>query len=320
MGEHMDRDSRLRNSKSYNLAPLVDLVHLRYAVAAADHGSFRRAAEAMLIRQSTLSRCVRQLEERISIIVFERSSGGVRATQGGRNFLRTARSILEQVDTLVASAHSAGREEAGRLTIGFYTSITSGNLKETLVEFRERFPKFTLCLIETSRTRLGNQLRDGSIDVAIVTGDPPLPDSKSIRLWSERILVALPQTHRLATNETICWADLKGETLLLSQRDPGSEILDLLTTRLISSEDRPTIIRHDVSLESIGSLVGAGLGIGLTLEASLGANVMGIAHRELRDGTAAVRIGYSANWRADNENYAVSAFLGLLGRRYPPLS
>ena len=60
--------------------------HLRYAVAAADHGSFRRAADALMVRQSTLSRCIRQLEESIGMIVFERSSGGVRATQAGQKF------------------------------------------------------------------------------------------------------------------------------------------------------------------------------------------------------------------------------------------
>jgi predicted transcriptional regulator len=54
----------------------VDLQHLRYAVAAADHGSFRRAAEVLLLQQSTLSRCIRQLEHSLGMTVFERSSGG----------------------------------------------------------------------------------------------------------------------------------------------------------------------------------------------------------------------------------------------------
>jgi hypothetical protein len=55
----------------------VEHMDLRYAVAAADHGSFRRATEVLLLRQSKLSHCIRQLEERIEMIVFERSSGGV---------------------------------------------------------------------------------------------------------------------------------------------------------------------------------------------------------------------------------------------------
>src|SRR5882672_353568 len=105
-------------------ASAVDLQHLRYALAAADHGSFRRAAEVLLLRQSTLSRCINQLEHSLGMIVFERSSGGVRATAAGRSFLRTARSIVEQMDSLVNSTYHVGRGEAGRLSVGFYTSIS----------------------------------------------------------------------------------------------------------------------------------------------------------------------------------------------------
>jgi DNA-binding transcriptional LysR family regulator len=99
--------SRIRTSA-------VDLQHLRYAVAAADHGSFRRAAEVLLLRQSTLSRCISQLEHPLGMTVFERPSGGVRATTAGRDFIRTARSNLEHIGSLVKSTYHAGR---GRLSV-----------------------------------------------------------------------------------------------------------------------------------------------------------------------------------------------------------
>lgn len=235
----------------------------------------------------------------------------------GRDFLRAARSILEQMDTLVTTAHRTGRGEAGRLTIGFYTSLSAGNMRAALVDHTQRFPQIEVSMIESSRPRLVTALRNGAIDVALVTGETPLLDCKSIPLWSERILVVLRENHRLVTNGTIYWTDLKGETLLLSRRDPGSEIHDLLTARLVSPEDRPKIVRHDVSRESIKSLIGAGFGIGLTLEASLGANFTGVIHGEVRDGTGPVRVGHSANWRDDNENPALAGFLKLLTERYP---
>ncbi len=122
----------MRAASLRGLASAVDLQHLRHAVAVADHRSFRRAAEALLLRQSTLSRRIRQLEERLNMIVFERSSRGALATQAGRDFLRMARSILEQMDTLVTSARNAGRGEAGRMTIGLFTSFSAGNLRPTL--------------------------------------------------------------------------------------------------------------------------------------------------------------------------------------------
>ncbi len=117
-------------------ASTIALQYLRYVVAAAEYGSFRQAGEALLLEQSTLSRRIRQLEESIGVTIFERSSDGVRATPAGRDFLRIARSILEQMDALVTSARNTGRGEAGRLAVGFYTSLSAGNLRATFVDFQ----------------------------------------------------------------------------------------------------------------------------------------------------------------------------------------
>ena len=131
------------------------------------------------MRQSTLSRCVRQLEESIGLNVFERFSGGVRPTQAGEEFLRNARSILEQVDALAAAAHKTGRGEAGRLVVGFYTSLSAGNLRATLADMAQRFPQLEIELLESSRKRLATALRSGAVDIVIVPGDAPLPESTS---------------------------------------------------------------------------------------------------------------------------------------------
>ncbi len=56
----------------------------------------------------------------------------------GRDFLRTARSILEQMNSLAKSTHHVGRGEAGRLSLGFYASISARNLRATLVDFQKR--------------------------------------------------------------------------------------------------------------------------------------------------------------------------------------
>ena len=109
-----DKDEfKTKHSRGFN--SMVTFQHLRYVIAAADNGSFRRAAEILLVRQSTLSRCIRQLEHSIGMTVFERSSGGVRATKAGLNFLRVSRSILEQVASLVEAARRAGQGKGDSL-------------------------------------------------------------------------------------------------------------------------------------------------------------------------------------------------------------
>lgn len=272
-------------------------------------------------QQSSLSRRIGEIEHHLGIPIFERHSGGVRPTQAGRDVLRLARTILEGLDALIATAASVRNSKTGRLAVGFCTSLSAGNLQASLLEFKERFPQIDLVTVERSRTRLAAALRNGVLDVLIVPGRLPLLDNQEMPLWSERVLVALPHDHPLARRDTVRWTDLRGEILLLSHHDPGMELEDLLMSKLESLEDRPRIERHDVSRGIIKSLIGMQTGIGLVLESDMGANLSGPAYRELRDGAGPSRFGFSAHWRADNENPALQEFLKLLCERYssPPV-
>lgn len=134
---------------------------LQHAVAAADYGSFRQAAHALSIKQSTLSRSVQLLEHSFGVVIFKRSSSGVCATPAGRHFLRMARSILEQMDSLVTTTRATGCGDNGRLVIGFCTSLTAGNLRATLLDYKRQFMQVELGTVERSES--GSQLRSATV-------------------------------------------------------------------------------------------------------------------------------------------------------------
>lgn len=296
-----------------------DLKQLRYALAAAEHRSFRRAAEALRLKQSTLSRQIRRMEQRLGVLLFERSSAGARPTTAGFEFLRTARRIVEDVEAMTNQARTAGRGEAGRLTIGFHTSLSTGNLRGTLIDYTQRFPLVRIRAIEGARERLLAGLKNELIDVAIVTGSPAPSMSGTMALWRERIIVVLPETHRLAANENLYWTDLKGETLLLARCDSRPDVLDLLATKLTSSHSRPEVVQHDVSRDTIMGLVVAGFGVSLVCETYVGATYAGLVYREARDGNGPSCVSYAALWQRDNNNPALAQFLKVLEARYPTL-
>ncbi|WP_375784926.1 LysR family transcriptional regulator [Bradyrhizobium sp. Pha-3] len=306
-----------RRRPSPQASKALELKHLRSAVAAADCGSFRKAAELLRSQQSSLSRRISEVEHHLGIAIFERYSGGVRPTRAGRSVLRLARTIVEEFDALIATARSVQNGESGRLSVGFCTSLSVGNLQASLLEFKQRFPQIELATVERSRTRLAALLRNGLLDILIVTGMLPLSGTKTLPLWSERVLVALAQDHPLSSRETVNWTDLREQTVLLSHCDPGKEFEDLLLSKLVSPEDRPKIERHDVSRGIIKSLISMRAGISLVLESDMGANFAGLAYRELLDGTGPSRFDFSVYWRADNENPALAAFLELLSERFP---
>lgn len=307
----------LRSRSSLQAGRALDLKHLRTAVAAADCGSLRQAAELLRSQQSSISRRINEIEHHLGIKIFERYSGGVRPTQAGRSVLRLARTILEEFDALIATATAVRNSEAGRLSVGFCTSLSTGNLQTSLLNFKQRFPRIELVMVERSRTRLAMALSNGVLDVLIVTGGLHLLENKSMPLWSERVLVALPHDHPLTARETVCWTDLRGETVLLSHYDPGKELEDLLISKLTSPEDRPKIERHDVSRGIIKSLISMNAGISLVLESDMNVSYAGLAYRELHGGAGPSRFDFSAHWRVDNENPALAAFLKLLSDRYP---
>lgn len=238
-------------------------------------------------------------------------------TLAGRTVLRLASAILEEFHALIAIAKSVQSGEAGRLAVGFFTSLSAGNLQASLLEFKQRLPQVELAMVERSGSRLATALRKGVLDILIVTRTPPISDCKTMSLWSERVLVVIPQDHALAAREVIYWTDLRAETVLLSQYDPGRELEDLVVSKLVSPEDRPRIEHHDVNRDIIKSLITMKAGISLLLESDIGADFTGLTYRELRDGTGPSRLDYSAYWRADNENPALGAFLKLLSERYP---
>ncbi len=291
----------------------IDLKHLRHAVAAADYGSFRQAAEALNIKQSTLSRSILQLEHATSTRLFERSPSGVAVSTLGSDFIRMAKAVLEQINEFGPSTVARSQNEV--LRIGFCTSLSAGGLRANILDFRSRFPEFRLAMLERRRSRLSTKLQNGTLDIIISTGNLSL-DCRNIALWSERVLIALPDDHRFADRDTIYWTDLRSETLLMSQYDPYWEFEDLVNSKLLSPEDRPKLERYDVSRSILKSLISMKFGLGLMLESDVGVRVPSIMFKELKDGTGATRVEFSAFWRESNTSRALIKFLQLLQERY----
>jgi DNA-binding transcriptional LysR family regulator len=131
--------------------------------------------------------------------LFERTNGGVRPTLAGRDFVIGVRRILDELQIVVDGAKAVGRGEAGYLTIGFYTSLSAGNLRASLVEYGRRFPQVEISTVEGSRTRLFDGIQNRTIDIAIVTGEPASDGNRSMMLWSERIIVALPEDSEMGS-------------------------------------------------------------------------------------------------------------------------
>ena len=289
----------------------VEVHHLRYVVAAAEYSSFRRAATALNITQPTLSKRIRELEDRLGMLLFERSTGGAHLTANGEEFLIVAKRVLADLDGMKNYAKATKAGNAGRLQIGFYTAL-AGPLRDAVFSFIQQHPQLDLNMIEDDRLTLIPLLDRGAIDIALVLGEPAFRDYAHMSLWSERIMVAFPKTHPLAQRDFVYWTDLKSERFVMSLRDPGPEIKDVLLSKLALPGDRPFIKYVKAHHSATISAVDGERGITLACESSSVPPWPGVVFREVRDGNGPTRVGYVAYWRHNNDNPALKQLRSLL--------
>lgn len=293
-----------------------DIRQLRYAIAAADHGSFYRAARALGVEQSTLSRAILKLERAIGMPIFERSRAGVTMTVAGSTFVRSAKPMVTSADKMVAMMRAAGQGRAGGLMIGHNSSVSAGNLRATLMSWHKAHPDVEVEAIEADRSVLIAGLDTGEIDVVILMGAAGHDGFRCEPLWSERMLAAFPVSHTMAERDVVHWTDLRGERFLLPAADPGPEMRDMLLGRLSVSGTKPDIRMMQSSRETVLSILGGSSGVSIVCEGSRGAHYPDVVYRPIHGEQGPALIGYSGCWRNDNSNPALRRFLGFIKARY----
>ena len=294
----------------------VTLREMRWAIVVAQHRSLRQAAAALSIQQSTLSRRLQDIEYQMGTVLFERTNGGTRPTIAGQEFLDVARRIVQEAENLAIRLKTRLRGDSGHLTVGVHSSLSVGNLRSTLVEHRRRVPEVSIGLVDGSCDRLMGDLMNSTLDVAFVV-DPDLRwHGKFLPVWTERVVVALPESHALASRDVVHWRELKNETVLLPLRGASAEFSKLLSVKIGSLGDC-NIRRQDVSLDRLLTLVGIDLGILLALEGATGVSYPGVVFRQLHDDDGPTRLAFHAIWRQENSSPPLRRFLDLLRERYP---
>lgn len=290
-----------------------DLRYLKYAMLAAELGSFRRAAKVLDLSQSTVSRRIQMLERRIGIPLFERTRLGARPTAAGERFMREAAVGAGQLREAVNSISMARRGHAGELRIGLMASLASGFLADLLSAFHRRFPLVEIKLVEETAQANAAAVLNGRLDAAFIPGNPRLPGCRAEVLWEEKIYVAIPASHPAAKVTSVSWESVREETFLVTADAAGPEIEDYLVRQLSAPGFHPSISVQHVGRENLLNMVAREFGITLTTNSTLGAIYPGVSFHPVGSGEDTVRS--SVVWSDSNKNPALKLLLEMsLGR------
>lgn len=293
---------------------MIDVHLLRYALAAAETGSFSRAAGKFRVKQSTLSKRIRTLELRLGLSLFDRSTQGVAPTAVGQRFLDRARTILVDLEALSIESEALAKGNAGKLRIGFQSSLAAGDLRVIIEGYRTACPEVELEPAEGARDTLLTQVDRDRLDVAIVAGDTGEPGHRSLCLWSEPLTIAMARGHPFEESAQLYWTDLRKASFLVTAADPGPLIAAMIRARMSGPSFTPSISRQNVSRDNLLSFAGGNC-VAVTAGA-LAAADPAIVLRPVHDAFGPTRIDQVLHWRSDNPNPALARFLALLAQRY----
>jgi len=290
----------------------IPLASLIQTLAVAEYLNFRHAANALGVAQSSVSARVKALEEDLGILLFERHARGVRLTEAGRQFVERVAAGVDQLDHAVKTAGMAAAGENGRLRIGIHALIPGSFLAKLIAQYREDHPGIEVEITEGTARDAVMQLRADRLDVAFVIGKPELPDCHTRPIWTEPLVAALPDGHRLAGHSTITWADLVGETFLVRHGGTGPQVHDHIVLRLAGSWPSPSILRFDVERGTLLSMVGQGFGITIVGAATALLPTTGIVFLPFADEPEPV--AFTAVWSPFNRSAALKNLLDLAGK------
>jgi DNA-binding transcriptional LysR family regulator len=246
----------------------MELRHLRYFVAVAEHENVTRAALSLHVSQPALSQQIRDLEEELGFPLFERSAKSVRLTAAGRVFLPEARQVLERATQAVETARAAANGHGAEIHIGYAPSLTSRILTAALRASHSHSPALRVKLHDLSTEEMLAGSREGTLQLAF-TVRPPASMLRGLQfeeLMRDPMKLAVSPTHPLARSPRIDVADAGREPLIVYGRKEFPEYHQMLKEIFDHLKVKPRIAEEHESVSSLIAAVESGSGVAFVSE------------------------------------------------------
>lgn len=287
----------------------MDLSKLPYFIAVAEKLSFTRAADALCISQSTVSRHVADFEAEVGRQLFFRNRRSVRLTPAGMLLLEGARAALASMEGTLRQVRDLDRGLVGRLRIGLLGTPEQKIFPALLRAFRQAHPGVEVDIERLSWRRANEHLNQGRIDLAFTLsmGLEHFPELAWLPLLTDRLMVVLPQDHPLSGRASIDFSELRGEAFVVPARaesPAGSEWFAGLCTE---AGFTPQIVAEPELLETVLMMVESGIGISVLAGHIAQAASPALRFIPLTDESS--RTDLVVAWKRGNPNPALPLFV-----------
>jgi len=252
----------------------LDLHSIRIVRAIAEHGTISAAARALGYSQPAISQHLRRSEARLGTPLVIRSGRGVRLSEAGQVVARHAVAITSALDAASGDLAELVGLAAGTVRVAAFPTASSTLVPRLLGSMRQRHPGITVGYVEAEPPEAIAMLRDGAVDLAITfaypgdRSDPHRPADvslESVPLFTEPVVLALPDRHALADRQQVALADLADERWIAGCPLCRGHLLAACEAVGVT----PNIELETDNAIAVLTLVAAGLGVALLPQLAL---------------------------------------------------
>jgi len=291
----------------------LELRQLRYFVTVAEELHFGRAAARLHMTQPPLSQTIAALEETLGAPLFLRTRRQVELTPAGAALLPEARRVLEQAAAMPELVRRAAAGESGRLALSFVTPADYSVLPPLLRDYSAAFPNVELVLQEATTDLQIDDLLHGRIDAGLLI--PPLPDKAQAVLdytsvLIEPLVLCAPAGLLAQDGQPVALGALPHLPLIIFPRKSAPALYDAILSCFHDAGITPSIGQEAIQMQTIVSLVSAGMGLALVPQSVSNLQRPGVEYRALANPTVPVELGLA--WRRDMVSPVLQGFLELL--------
>ncbi|OWR29133.1 transcriptional regulator [Saccharibacillus sp. O23] len=245
----------------------MELRQLQYALMIAAERNFSRAAEKLHIAQPSLSQQLSKLEKELGVLLFQRNTSTVELTHAGREFMKRAQRIVDEMEILRVEMEDISQLRKGRITVGSMPITGSHLLPHVLPAFRAGYSGIDVTLVEDTSHNLERLTASGKTDISLLSLPLSEPTLDYEPIADEPIDLAVPPGHRLALRfassppEGIDMKELENEPFIILKQGQGFRKIVLDLCRQAGFE--PQVVFESSNMETLQSLVAAGMGVTL---------------------------------------------------------
>ena len=145
---------------------------LRYIVVIAEENSITKAADKLYMTQPALSQYLKKVEKELGVLIFERTTTGVRPTAEGVQFLAFAKNVLNQEQDMKKQLQNLRGGDVGEVRLGFTGTQATYVLPHILPDFHLKYPGIEITLVEGSSIDIENKLLKHEVDIGFL--HPPI--------------------------------------------------------------------------------------------------------------------------------------------------